>query len=407
MSSSTPITIQTPASASKAESTENAICKLCHRQFAKYTCPTCNVPYCSLTCFRSEAHNQCSETFYKKEIETGIHAEPSKTAQERKQILELLKRFEEESAEDAEALDEEEDESDLAKRFASVDLDSASSDEIWAMLSPEQREKFLRALQDPNSEIAKELLSSEELRRNIRLPWWEDEDDHEEEEAPTMMTIPVAMLKPVPNRPLLVYNLAAVCIAYTYVVRHLGVPSFSSKLCDCSDLETAIELLSRLVPFLMDRKSTLVYTSLSGALTDILSRFDVQNSTTPDLLSTLLRDSAHLATPLSVIEEQPGSTENTLITHPHRRLLLVLSDIAQLFSASSSLGARVPQQSKHVTHKLVFYGAHVATMPTPLLRSVAEELRAKAMELDNEREAQAQPLDTTARVARRPIVEEI
>lgn len=37
-------------------------------------------------------------------------------------MLELLKRFEEESAEDAEALEEEEDESDLSRRFASVDL---------------------------------------------------------------------------------------------------------------------------------------------------------------------------------------------------------------------------------------------------------------------------------------------
>ena len=26
----------------------------CRRQFAKYTCPTCNVPYCSLTCFGSQ-----------------------------------------------------------------------------------------------------------------------------------------------------------------------------------------------------------------------------------------------------------------------------------------------------------------------------------------------------------------
>ena len=26
----------------------------CRRQFAKYTCPTCNIPYCSLTCFRSQ-----------------------------------------------------------------------------------------------------------------------------------------------------------------------------------------------------------------------------------------------------------------------------------------------------------------------------------------------------------------
>ena len=37
-------------------------------------------------------------------------------------MLELLKKFEDESAEDAEALEEEEEESDLARRFASVNL---------------------------------------------------------------------------------------------------------------------------------------------------------------------------------------------------------------------------------------------------------------------------------------------
>lgn len=82
------------------------------------------------------------------------------------------------------------------------------------MLSPSEREKFLRTLQDPNSEVAKELLASEELRKNIREPWWEDRrsrDEHgEPSEEPVMMAIPVALLKPVPNRPLLVYNLAAI-----------------------------------------------------------------------------------------------------------------------------------------------------------------------------------------------------
>lgn len=30
----------------------------CRRQFSKYTCPTCNIPYCSLTCFRSEVRSK-------------------------------------------------------------------------------------------------------------------------------------------------------------------------------------------------------------------------------------------------------------------------------------------------------------------------------------------------------------
>lgn len=107
--------------------------------------------------------------------------------------------------------------------------------------------------------------------------------------------------------------------------------------------------------------------------------------------------------PLDVMEHLE-STDNPLELHPHRRLLLVLSDIEQLFSLGS-----VPQQSKHVTHKLTFYSAHVASMPSPLLRSVAAELRAKSMVLNEE--AQALQHDMTATVppatVRKPIVEEI
>ena len=70
-----------------------------------------------------KAHNQCSETFYKKEIETEIQAEPSKSIQERQRMIDLLKKFEEESVADQNLLeDEDEDSSDLVRRFGAVDL---------------------------------------------------------------------------------------------------------------------------------------------------------------------------------------------------------------------------------------------------------------------------------------------
>ena len=112
----------------------------CRRQFAKYTCPTCNIPYCCLVCFRSpvhfpylslspnslrsQAHNRCSESFYKKEVESDIHAQPSKSANERTKTLELLRKFEE-NANDL-SLDEvdsdDDDRSDVTQRFAGLNL---------------------------------------------------------------------------------------------------------------------------------------------------------------------------------------------------------------------------------------------------------------------------------------------
>jgi hypothetical protein len=115
-------------------------------------------------------------------------------------------------------------------------------------------------------------------------------------------------------------------------------------------------------------------------------------------MSTLLRDAAYLMSPSSIIEEEEdkvqssGSGRVELTLHPHRRPLLVLSDLFELISLG--LEKRwVPQQSKHVSHKLVFYAAHVATMPTPLLRSVATELEQRGEEYHREaktRDADAQ-----------------
>ena len=34
------------------------------KKSARYTCPRCNVRYCSLECYRSEKHGGCSEAFY-------------------------------------------------------------------------------------------------------------------------------------------------------------------------------------------------------------------------------------------------------------------------------------------------------------------------------------------------------
>ncbi|XP_004683411.1 PREDICTED: zinc finger HIT domain-containing protein 2 [Condylura cristata] len=50
-------------------------------QPARYTCPRCNVPYCSLRCYR--AHGTCAEDFYRDQVLgelRGRHASPSRLA---------------------------------------------------------------------------------------------------------------------------------------------------------------------------------------------------------------------------------------------------------------------------------------------------------------------------------------
>ena len=71
-------------------------------------------------------------------------------------------------------------------------VDRASYDELWNALTPAEREKFLRAVNDPNSELAQQLLASEELEKVQVEPWWEPEPPPHTEPAPSDASTPAA-----------------------------------------------------------------------------------------------------------------------------------------------------------------------------------------------------------------------
>ncbi|KAJ1511257.1 hypothetical protein HMI54_012384 [Coelomomyces lativittatus] len=55
-------------------------CKVCNQQKAKYKCPTCSIPYCSLACNKShKASETCKkqiEVETKENIQTALEAKP-------------------------------------------------------------------------------------------------------------------------------------------------------------------------------------------------------------------------------------------------------------------------------------------------------------------------------------------
>jgi hypothetical protein len=73
----------------------------------------------------------------------------------------------------------------------------------------------MEVLRDPSSELAQQLLSSEELEKSRRKPWWEEseiEDDEEDRNHlwPEVILVPSSMVKSVPTSPSLVYNVCAI-----------------------------------------------------------------------------------------------------------------------------------------------------------------------------------------------------
>ncbi|KAJ7576895.1 hypothetical protein C8J56DRAFT_373722, partial [Mycena floridula] len=346
----------------------NVVCKICRRQLSKYTCPHCNMPYCSLSCFRSPSHSECSESFYKKEIQSGIQSEPSKSAAERLKMMELLKRFEEDTAGSEDLiLEEEVDEvSDIAKKFQTVDLDSTSADAMWSILSDDERTKFISLLNNPSSELVQSLLASEELDNARRDPWWEDGED---KQKPEMMDIPSTSPKAGPP---LVYNICAIFLAYVYVTRHLAASPLDSIPSQDADYLEARRLFSQLVPFLTEKKATTLHTSLTSVITDIWSRFD-PGTMTAETFSLLLRDVSRLLTPATVTEIAPGQ----VAAYQHlENPLLVISDLHALFNS----------RQNHVSHKLLFYAVHVRSISTIVFRALADEVAARSLAVAEEKD---------------------
>ncbi|KAL1684126.1 hypothetical protein EV122DRAFT_285873 [Schizophyllum commune] len=377
------------------------------------------------------AHNQCSEGFYKKQVESDIHGQPSASAEERRRMMEVLKRFEEEAASGGldDGLDEEdgsegEEGAELAERLQGVDLDSIPPDELWELLTPEQRAKFLEAVNNPESELARSLLSSEQVA--IRPPWWEvgapngvgdavtnDFEATTDSEGgpsgrPSPMRIPTRMIKPLPvGQVSLVYNFVAICIAYAYTVRHLAL----SKLADATgeDADEARRTIRKLVPFLSDRRSRTVFSGLEDAVTDVWSRMD-EKTRSATLFAALLKDTATLLKPSLVVassipeERDRCPTEDTTdsSTLPQATPILVLSDLLHLFegAAKSTPHARLTTSapSTPIGHKLLFYAAHLASTPAQVLQFVAVEARARAAAFERE----AQEIDGGAKTGSTP-----
>ncbi|KAI0316007.1 hypothetical protein OF83DRAFT_1061091, partial [Amylostereum chailletii] len=374
----------------------------CRRQFSRYTCPRCNLAYCSIPCFRSEGHAQCSESFYRTQLESDINTTPSKSIEERKQMMDLLKRFEEDNLDDPfENIDDDDDNEGevLEKRLAGLDLDDASYDQLWATLTPAERSRFLNAVRDPSSELAQELLASPSIMEDVRTPWWEVSDapaplsshisaansnvPKTKGDKPDIMVIPSSLnsFQPLPSFPL-AYNLVAIFLAYAYITRHfayspLSHPSFSSPA-------DARDTIRKLVPFLPDKRSKTILETLDAAVTDVWSRFE-PGTVTPALFTLLLQDVATLLHPRRVIpiDRSSSSPESALEASLHINAILALSDLHQLFLSQGdpSVTARASgERSPNSTvAKLMFYEAQVNRLSVDFMYGLSDEVEARAL----------------------------
>lgn len=239
-------------------------------------------------------------------------------------MMDLLKRFEEDSlngdpftnpgSSDDEGVGGDGDDGDgddLERRLAGIDLGefccclqgshehrtirivgSASADKIWSVLTPEERTRFTRAVQDPGSELAKTLLSSPDLAEDIHAPWWVTLPSTPQANAPVsrpahppdVMAIPEALLTtsaspshPTPAFPL-AYNLVAILWVSTNASRETSYLFFflnhATREVSHTRLLRGIFLPTRSLPTLKRNPSFLVSCPFSSHETTRLASLE-------------------------------------------------------------------------------------------------------------------------------------
>lgn len=79
---------------------EKSTCEICFKHKSQYTCPKCNILYCSLNCYRNQIkHLSCSEHFYQDQVINELKSCQISDIEEKNKLAEILKR-EKEAMED-------------------------------------------------------------------------------------------------------------------------------------------------------------------------------------------------------------------------------------------------------------------------------------------------------------------
>ena len=139
----------------------NSPCAFCVKNVSKYTCPRCNVRYCSSTCYKSDKHLQCSELFYKDCVLEAMSIKEKGSSEDRLKMLEMLKKLEEQDKEE-DSFDTE----DLEERLHDIDINS-DPEAIWSALTENERKEFESAVK--SGEICNVV--------DVWVPWWSLRDD--------------------------------------------------------------------------------------------------------------------------------------------------------------------------------------------------------------------------------------
>lgn len=256
------------------EGSDQTSCQICNRCVRKYVCPRCNISFCSVHCYQSVAHRECSETFYKESVINELKLESDDPENQRK-MLEILNRM---RTEEEDKLDSD-DERDLSERLEGVDLNDADS--VWSCLTECERQEFEALVR--GGDITDVL--------PVWEPWWNYRKEKvlvqelteacSTEEEPYIKSCPslrtdvphISDLSKHPPAPDVKWNIVNVLAAYCYVARYFNGEHKEQPL----EAASLMERLSGTLRANCSYKSTEI--AVDAVVQDILSCFGYTEET--------------------------------------------------------------------------------------------------------------------------------
>jgi len=175
-----------PTSSEKLTGNETELqkCLICLTNRWRYTCPKCQVYYCSAECYKSDRHQDCSEDFFKKLVEEALRSDHV-TTKEKEKMIQILKKQKEEIENEVPIEDLLENK--FEKKFEDLGLGEDENEEfenieeILNSMTEEERKLFEEAIKD-NSIV-------EDIKSKLK-PWWADSFNVIPENVPKLVEVP-------------------------------------------------------------------------------------------------------------------------------------------------------------------------------------------------------------------------
>ncbi|GAC94836.1 hypothetical protein PHSY_002409 [Pseudozyma hubeiensis SY62] len=272
-------------------STPARLCNICYAKPAAYNCPRCNIPFCSLVCFRRQQHQECSAAFSSSSLSLVGRPDQGAAEEDRTKVVDILARLErnekdarlisEDHDDDGDSDNEDAEDEQLTGVRADVtedQIEGASTDALLAMLTEKERRNFLEAVKDPQSAsalmdkldrkaerrarsaeagsmpqgilVAPQTISEDRTQPRTVTTQWQSVPWFDNPEASpafpsessdhittfvhlvgTILSAESSGSKARVSAPAdLIYNLCTVLMAYAYILRHLDITSLSQLI---------------------------------------------------------------------------------------------------------------------------------------------------------------------------------